>query len=69
MATSLTPGTCAAWRLEQGAYELHRTVLRKMEKENTEIIYLRGNHDDVLDRFIPIQFEHFIITDEHIHHL
>ena len=24
-------------------------------------IYLRGNHDDVLDRFIPIQFEHFII--------
>jgi UDP-2,3-diacylglucosamine pyrophosphatase LpxH len=44
-----------------------RTVLRKMEKESTEIIYLRGNHDDVLDRFIPIQFEHFVITDEHIH--
>lgn len=45
-----------------------RTVLRKMEKENTQIIYLRGNHDDILDRFIPIQFEHFTITDDHIHH-
>lgn len=45
-----------------------RTVLRKMEKENTEIIYLRGNHDDILERFIPIQLENFRITDEHIHH-
>jgi UDP-2,3-diacylglucosamine pyrophosphatase LpxH len=45
-----------------------RTVLRKMEKESTQIIYLRGNHDDVLDRFIPIQFENFTITDDHVHH-
>lgn len=44
-----------------------RTILRKMEKENTRIIYLRGNHDDVLDRFIPIEFENFLITDEHVH--
>ena len=44
-----------------------RTVLRKMEKENTQIIYLRGNHDDILDRFIPIQFENFTLTDDHIH--
>jgi UDP-2,3-diacylglucosamine pyrophosphatase LpxH len=45
-----------------------RTVLRKMEKENTEVIYLRGNHDDILDRFIPIRIENFQITDEYIHH-
>jgi UDP-2,3-diacylglucosamine pyrophosphatase LpxH len=63
-----------AWHLRRmggwnkGHTNFIRTVLRKMEKESTEIIYLRGNHDDVLDRFIPIQFEHFIITDEHIHH-
>ena len=44
-----------------------RTVLRKMEKENTQIIYLRGNHDDILDRFIPIQFDRFTITDDHVH--
>lgn len=44
-----------------------RTVLKKMEKENTQIIYLRGNHDDILDRFIPIRLDNFLITDEHIH--
>jgi UDP-2,3-diacylglucosamine pyrophosphatase LpxH len=45
-----------------------RTVLKKMEKENTQILYLRGNHDDILDRFIPIQLDNFLITNEHIHH-
>ncbi len=44
-----------------------RTVLRKMEKENTEVIYLRGNHDDILDRFLPLRLENFQLTDEHIH--
>jgi len=28
-----------------------RTVLKKMEKQGTEVIYLRGNHDDILERF------------------
>lgn len=45
-----------------------RTVLKKMEKENTQILYLRGNHDDILDRFIPIQLDNFLITNEHIYH-
>jgi UDP-2,3-diacylglucosamine pyrophosphatase LpxH len=63
-----------AWHLRRlggwnkGHTHFLRTVLRKMEKENTQIIYLRGNHDDILDRFIPIQFDGFQITDEHIHH-
>lgn len=62
-----------AWHLKRlgGWNKAHthfiRTVLRKMEKENTEIIYLRGNHDDILDRFIPIKLDNFLITDEHIH--
>ena len=62
-----------AWHLRRlggwnkGHTHFLRTVLRKMEKENTQIIYLRGNHDDILDRFIPIQFDGFCITDEHIH--
>jgi UDP-2,3-diacylglucosamine pyrophosphatase LpxH len=63
-----------AWHLRRlggwnkGHTHFLRTVLRKMEKESTQIIYLRGNHDDILDRFIPIQFDGFQITDEHIHH-
>lgn len=62
-----------AWHLRRlggwnnGHTNFLRTVLRKMEKESTRIIYLRGNHDDILDRFIPIRFGSFIITDEHIH--
>jgi len=44
-----------------------RTVLKKMEKENTRVIYLRGNHDDILDRFIPIELDNLTLTDEHVH--
>ena len=61
-----------AWHLKRlgGWNQAHtgfiRTVLRKMEKENTQIIYLRGNHDDILDRFIPIQLDNLTVTDEHV---
>lgn len=44
-----------------------RTVLRKMEKENVEVIYTRGNHDDVLERFLPIALDNLSIAHEHIH--
>lgn len=44
-----------------------RLVLKKMERRNTEVIYLRGNHDDVLDRFLPLNFDKLTITNEHIH--
>jgi UDP-2,3-diacylglucosamine pyrophosphatase LpxH len=62
-----------AWHLRrsggwnQGHTHFVRTVLRKMEKENTEVLYLRGNHDDILDRFLPLRLENFHLTDEHIH--
>lgn len=44
-----------------------RTVLKKMEKQGTEVIYLRGNHDDILERFLPINFGGLKIVDEYIH--
>ena len=44
-----------------------RTVLKKMEKQGTEVIYLRGNHDDILDRFLPVAFGGLSIVDEYIH--
>ena len=44
-----------------------RTVLRKMEKEGTEVIYLRGNHDDLLERFLPFKLAGLSLVDEHIH--
>lgn len=44
-----------------------RIVLKKMEKQATEVIYLRGNHDDILDRFLPLAFDRLTIKDQHIH--
>lgn len=44
-----------------------RTVLKKMEKEGTEVIYLRGNHDDILDRFLPFRLDRLRVAKEHIH--
>tara|TARA_B110000037_G_scaffold222271_2_gene296443 strand:+ start:44595 stop:45470 length:876 start_codon:yes stop_codon:yes gene_type:complete len=42
-------------------------VLKKLEKFNVEMIYLRGNHDDILDRYMPLDFGRFSIVDKHIH--
>ena len=62
-----------AWHLRRsggwnkGHTHFVRTVLRKMEKEGTQVLYLRGNHDDILDRFLPLKLENFHLTDEYIH--
>ena len=61
------------WQLRRGAQwtKLHtkfvRLVLKKLEKKNTQVVYLRGNHDDVLGRFLPLEFENLSIVEEHIH--
>jgi UDP-2,3-diacylglucosamine pyrophosphatase LpxH len=44
-----------------------RLVLKKIEKRDTEVIYLRGNHDDILGRFLPLFFGKLRIVNEHIH--
>lgn len=44
-----------------------RLVLKKLEKRNTEVIYLRGNHDDILSRFLPLFFGKLQIVNEYIH--
>eukprot|EP01035_Chromulina_nebulosa_P003453 gene3453-4701_t len=38
-----------------------RIVLKKLEKRDTEVIYLRGNHDDILASFLPLDFENLRI--------
>ncbi|MFW6217579.1 MAG: UDP-2,3-diacylglucosamine diphosphatase [Verrucomicrobiota bacterium] len=44
-----------------------RLVLKKLEKRGTEVIYLRGNHDDVLTRFLPLYLGKLRIVNEYIH--
>jgi UDP-2,3-diacylglucosamine pyrophosphatase LpxH len=44
-----------------------RIVLKKLEKRDTEVIYLRGNHDDILTTFLPLDFERLRIVEDYIH--
>ena len=44
-----------------------RTILKIMEKERTDVIYLRGKHDDILERFLPLTFGSIRIVKEYLH--
>lgn len=44
-----------------------RIILKKIEKNGTEVVYIRGNHDDFLWRVMPLQFEGLHVCNEHIH--
>ena len=44
-----------------------RLILKKIEKYGTEVIYVRGNHDDVLSRFLPLYFGKLRIVEEYIY--
>lgn len=41
------------WGAEQARF--FRVILKMMENHGTEVIFLRGNHDDFLDKIIPMQ--------------
>jgi UDP-2,3-diacylglucosamine pyrophosphatase LpxH len=44
-----------------------RLVLKKMEKKGTDVIYIRGNHDDVLANFLPLSFDNLRIVEDYVH--
>lgn len=45
-----------------------RTVLKMMENQKTEVIYLRGNHDDFLDQVLPLRIgKRFFIQREFVY--
>lgn len=61
------------WALRRGTkwQSRHSRVIRKVlkmaERDHTDVIYLRGNHDDILDRFLPLAFGRMKVAKEHIH--
>jgi UDP-2,3-diacylglucosamine pyrophosphatase LpxH len=61
------------WQLRRGGSwtkantRFVRLVLKKLEKRDTEVVYLRGNHDDVLASFLPLEFENLSVVEEYIH--
>lgn len=61
------------WALRRGSRWLpqHTRVIRRIlkmtEKDDTEVVYLRGNHDEILERFLPVMLGKIRIVREHIH--
>ena len=47
--------------------KVFRTILKKAESNNCEVIYTRGNHDDFLTPFLPSAFAGLTIVKEHVH--
>ena len=61
------------WALRRGGQwtSRHSRVIRKIlkmsERDGTEVVYLRGNHDEILERFMPLVFGSVSLVKEHIH--
>jgi len=61
------------WRLQRsGKWEKHHTSLLKfliklIDKQKLQVIYIRGNHDDFLDKILPFSFIRLSIVREHYH--
>ncbi|QQL45541.1 UDP-2,3-diacylglucosamine diphosphatase [Sulfuriroseicoccus oceanibius] len=45
-----------------------RHLLKLAEKQDTEVIYLRGNHDEVIEPFLPLTFGSLKMRFEYRHH-
>ena len=62
------------WALRRGGQwtSRHSRVIRKIlkmtERDQTQVVYLRGNHDEILERFMPLTFGSVSLVKEHIHH-
>jgi UDP-2,3-diacylglucosamine pyrophosphatase LpxH/glycosyltransferase involved in cell wall biosynthesis len=61
------------WALRRGSRwmpqhtRVIRRILKMSEKDDTDVIYLRGNHDEILERFLPLALGKIRIAREHIH--
>jgi UDP-2,3-diacylglucosamine pyrophosphatase LpxH len=44
-----------------------RRILTMVQKRDTDVIYLRGNHDDFLARLLPMQFERISLVEDYVH--
>ena len=52
------------WRPEYTRF--FKTVMKMMENCNTEVIYIRGNHDDFLENLAPLKLANISIVRDYI---
>ncbi len=61
------------WRLKKSGKwrkkhtRFFKVIIKMIEKINTEVIYVRGNHDDFLDNIMPLQIGNLAIRKDYIH--
>jgi UDP-2,3-diacylglucosamine pyrophosphatase LpxH len=53
------------WKKEHTQF--FKILMKMMENHGTEVIYVRGNHDDFLDMLVPFTFANFSVVKEYIH--
>jgi UDP-2,3-diacylglucosamine pyrophosphatase LpxH len=53
------------WKKKHTAF--FKLLMKWLSSTDTEVIYLRGNHDDFLDEVLPMEFGNFSILRTHVH--
>jgi UDP-2,3-diacylglucosamine pyrophosphatase LpxH len=53
------------WKREHMLF--FRVIMKMMENHGTEVIYVRGNHDDFLDALLPVRFHNLKVVRDFIH--
>jgi UDP-2,3-diacylglucosamine pyrophosphatase LpxH len=62
------------WQLQRSGHwgkqhsNLLKLIIKLVEKQKTTIIYVRGNHDDFLDKILPFSFRKLSIVREYYHY-
>lgn len=52
------------WRQEHTRF--FKVLMKMMELDHTEIVYIRGNHDDFLDNLVPLAFGNISIVRDYM---
>ena len=61
----LQKGGKGKWKKEHT--DFFKVIMKMMENHNTELIYVRGNHDDFLDLLAPFSFANISIVKDYMH--
>ena len=63
------------WKLQRNPFgrwkrsytDLVKVVMKMMENHGTEVIYVRGNHDDFLDKIVPLELLNIHVVSDYVH--
>ncbi len=61
----LQKGGKGKWKKEHT--DFFKVIMKMMENHNTQIIYIRGNHDDFIDHLAPLSFGNLSIVNDYVH--